>query len=391
MPTESESTVTEISSNIFFREFTFSSNEFFPPDGQKELADHILWLDELLFIIQTKERNPKDVKNRQTENSWFKNTVLKKAKNQIKDSVSFFRSYGSIRIKNQQDHHLDVAGAYSQFSKKIIIYEPNSRLLDEGNRMVKFYESAEVGNIHIFHMEDYYNISKTLHTPTELDEYLSFRERIYLRHKSTISIWPEQYILAHFLNTDDETAIDASYIQSLPRLARDAADFDMSSIFSGFYEKIHPVAQKESRDYYHILKETAKLKRYELLEFKKRFTEMSDIVGREEFALPARFTNERTGCGFTFIALAGETEKWENYLFSITELYKYKRKLQKCVGVLMHKDGDFRNIYWAYLDSDWEYDKEMELQLAKLEHGNYGPGFIKRYDRYRFEGDSSNS
>lgn len=390
MATESESIVTKINSNIFFKEFTFAKNEFYPPDGQKELADHVLWLDELLLIVQTKERNPKDVKSAVEENNWFNNTVLKKAKNQIKDSVAFFKSYDNIDIHNLLDHKLDIAGAYSELTNKIIVYKPNSNLISEVNRMLKFYESADVGNIHIFNIEDYYNICKTLHTPTELDDYLKFRERIYLKHKEIISIWPEQYMLAHFLNTDNESVIEPRYIETLPKLARDSEDYDMSHVLLDFYDKIHLSEHKESKDYYFILKEIAKMKRYELSEFKKRFITMFNNVTKGEFTLPERFTNGRTGCGFVFISLISDLDKWENVLYNNAEIYKYKRQLQKCIAIIMFKNGEYRDVYWAFMDSPWVYNKELEEEVAELEQGLYGPGTIKEYDRYRFA-DNNNS
>ena len=90
MQTESKDLVTRISSNVFYKEFTFHKNNFITPHGQKELADNVLWIDDLLFLIQVKERNASEVKTTVEENKWFENTVLKKAKNQIKDSLSFF-------------------------------------------------------------------------------------------------------------------------------------------------------------------------------------------------------------------------------------------------------------------------------------------------------------
>lgn len=80
MQTESEDLVTRISSNVFYKEFTFHKNNFITPRGQKELADNVLWIDDLLFLIQVKERNASEVKTTVEENKWFENTVLKKAK-----------------------------------------------------------------------------------------------------------------------------------------------------------------------------------------------------------------------------------------------------------------------------------------------------------------------
>ncbi|NEW81933.1 MAG: hypothetical protein GZ094_06175 [Mariniphaga sp.] len=75
--TESEAYIAELNSNFFFKEFTFSSNKFKVDEkGEElELADNVVWLDDLLMIIQVKERN-KSV-NSNIEN-WFKNKFLKK-------------------------------------------------------------------------------------------------------------------------------------------------------------------------------------------------------------------------------------------------------------------------------------------------------------------------
>lgn len=390
METESESIVTEINSNIFFKEFTFAKNDFYPPDGQKELADHILWLDDILFIIQTKERNPFDIKTSIEENKWFANTVLKKAKNQIKDSINFFQTYKRIDIHNLQNHKLDVSGAYSETASKIIIYKSNSDLINHEYRLMKFYESSDVGLIHIFHIQYYSKLCKTLHTPTELDEYLKFRQRIYLLHKNIIKQYPEEYILAHYLNTDDESTIDPRYMATLPNLANDIALYDMSSILKDFYNKIHYKQNKDSIDYYGILKQIAKLKRYELTEFKKRFISMFEYVTTGEFHFPERFTNLRTGCGFVFISLTDDFDKWEDIIYNNNLIYKYKRQLQKCIAVLMVKDAEYRNIYWSFMDFPWHYDQNLEMELELMEKGVYGSGQIKEFTRYRFTDEGNN-
>ena len=147
MQTESEDLVTRISSNVFYKEFTFHKNNFITPHGQKELADNVLWIDDLLFLIQVKERNASEVKTTVEENKWFENTVLKKAKNQIKDSLSFFSLYDEIKLKNVRNHIIDIAKAGTTTTNKIIIYKPNSLMLSNKNKSLKFCQSSVYGNI----------------------------------------------------------------------------------------------------------------------------------------------------------------------------------------------------------------------------------------------------
>ena len=385
MTTQSENIVTLISSNVFYKEFTFDKNDFYPEDGKKELADNVLWLDDLLFIIQVKERNPIEVKSEEEENKWFKNTVLKKAKKQIADSVDFFNKYSEIKIKNIRDHSIDISKANLNGINKVIIYMPNSSLISDDNKSIKFYESKQLGNIHIFNIEDYLWICKFLITPTELDEYLKFRERIYLKHKEIIKLYPEQYILGHFLNTNDESIIQEEYVETFGQLVDDVDDFDVSSILNNFLEKIRIVEQKKSTNYYSILKEIAKLKRYELLEFKKRFRQIISDVNSSKFSMPYRFTNTRTGCGFVFIPLMPDKiEYWENALLNFTEIYKYKRKLGKCLGVLTYKTGDYFDINWAFIKNDFTYNKELENDVAR-DSEFYENGEMKQVDRYKLK------
>ena len=90
--TESELHIAELNSNAFFKEFTYSSTKFkIDEKGQElELADNVVWLDDLLQIIQIKERNKSGDSN---DENWFNNKVLRKAVKQIKDTISYFETY----------------------------------------------------------------------------------------------------------------------------------------------------------------------------------------------------------------------------------------------------------------------------------------------------------
>lgn len=385
MKTKSENIVAKISSNVFYKEFTFDKNDFYPEDGKKELADTVLWLGDLLFIIQVKERNTNEIKSEAEENVWFDNKVLKKAKDQIAKSIEYLNRYSEIKIKNVLNHTIDISKAKKNGINKVIVYMANNSLISREKRSMKFYESKKLGNIHIFNIEDYLWVCKFLITPTELDEYLKFRERIYLKHKEIITLYPEQYILGHFLNTEDESNIQEEYIETFSKLADDVETFDVSGVLTNFLEKIRYEEQRESKNYYSILTEIANLKRYELLEFKKRFKQIIEDVMSQNFSMPYRFTIPRTGCGFVFIPLLQDKiEYWENALVNFTTIYKYKRQLNKCLGVLTYKTGEYFDINWAFIKGDWSYDKELEEAIEK-ETEFYGEEEIKHVERYKLK------
>lgn len=320
--TYSEHIVTGINSNIFFEEFTFHKNDFYPKDGKKELADNILSLDNLLFIIQIKERNKE--KSKESVDKWFNNKVLKKAKNQIKNTLKYLQEYEEIPITNVKNQTIDVANVDFTKAKKLIIYKTEEEL-NENYRNLKFYESKTGILIHVFNIIEYFWICKFLITPTELDEYLSFRERIYLKHKKIITIYPEQYILGHFINTDDESIINEKYIESLSKIKDDTIDFNLSSFIKVFNDRIVNTEQKKSTDYHSIIKEIARLKRYELLEFKSRFLKIIEDSKLNELKLPYRFISPTTNCGFVFTSITMEySTYWKSAILNMNESFKYK-------------------------------------------------------------------
>jgi hypothetical protein len=383
MTTKSENIVSKISSNVFYKEFTFDKNDFYPEDGKKELADTVLWLGDLLFIIQVKERNPNEIKSKIEEDEWFENKVLNIAKGQITKSLEYLNKYTEIKIKNIRNHSIDISKVNKIGINKIIIYMLNNSQISIEKRSIKFYESKKSGNIHIFNIEDYLLVCKFLITPTELDEYLKFRERIYLKHKEKITLYPEQYILGHFLNTENESIIQEEYIKIFSKLADDINDFYFSGILNNFLEKIRIEEHKEPKFYYPILTEIASLKRYELLEFKKRFLQIIKDVKSSNFSLPYRFNIPRTGCGFVFIPLPqDDIEYSENALINFTEIYKYKHKLNKCIGVLAYKTGEYFDVNWTIIKESWSFNKDFEKALEQ-ESEFYGEEELKKNERYK--------
>src|SRR5438105_1983864 len=94
-----EQRIAAIARTIFLPEFSFAANRFqVEKDGEVELADHVVWVDDLLIAIQMKERQA-DLH----EGNWFENKV-KKATKQVRDTLSFLSKYDAIVLENQRGH-----------------------------------------------------------------------------------------------------------------------------------------------------------------------------------------------------------------------------------------------------------------------------------------------
>ncbi len=360
--TESEAHIAKLNSTYFFKEFSFSSTKFKENNrGEElELADNVVWLDDLLLITQIKERNKSNDGN--IEN-WFARKVLRKAVKQIKDTIKYFEKYNDISIKNEKGHLLNVTEAIKNAPIKLIAYHCDESL-SEKNRFLKFYQSKDVGLIHLFHIEDYNGICNILITPFEIKDYLNFRELLYSRHKDILNIYPEQYILGHYIETTDVSEINPKYIENLTNLVHDESDFDVSFIIENFKEKIR--LKPDKLEYYSIIKEIAKLNRSDLRAFKERFNFVIDKAKNQEFTLPTRMTSLNSNCGFIFTVLEyKQKNRWKTALTNFIEAHKYDQRLNKTIGMVVYfnPNDKYFDINWGLVEFEWEYNKEFEELL----------------------------
>ncbi|KAB2887862.1 MAG: hypothetical protein F9K32_18530 [Desulfobulbaceae bacterium] len=377
-----ETTVSLINVNVFFKEFSFSKNDFIDVETNQmqEFADNVVWLDDIFFIYQIKDRKPSD----SDDIKWFENKVLKIGVRQIKKTLQYLNTCTQVTITNAKGHKVNISEAKKNSPRKIIVYTPGN-LFPEHKRFIKFYESGEVGLIHLFHSEDYYWICKYLLTPAEVDEYLYFREAFYNQQKLILNKFPEQYILAHFLETLETDHIDSKYIDNLKIIDNETIDFDISFLIDNFTSNIRTI--KHETEYYPIIREIAKLNRSEMAEFKKRFVRCLEVCKKNKSDLPYRVYFPRTDCGFVFIPLTiQESSVWKRALNNFTIGHKYDRKAGKCVGVatsyITTSGGNNFDINWVYMEFPWKFD----LKIDSLLRENFPFREVKHkqiYNRYK--------
>ena len=247
--------------------------------------------------------------------------------------------------------------------RKIRIYSPSNNFPEE-LRYERFYNSSEIGLIHLFHVEDYYWICKYLLTPTEVDEYLEFRECYYLADPERSNLLPEQYLLAHFMETLETSYVNPRYIANLQHLKCNTDLFDLSYIIENF---TNGTIHDNPAEYYPIIREISKLNRTELYEFKKRFIKSIEVCEKNEFNTPYRIYVPRTGCGFVFIPLhSSKLKYWKNALDNLVKAHRYEQKAKKCIGVSISKNpnmSEYLQLYWNYIEGEWKYDTEVEILL----------------------------
>jgi hypothetical protein len=231
----------------------------------------------------------------------------------------------------------------------------------------KFHRSKTAGVIHLIAANDYLGIVRTLLTPPELSEYLSFREELIDKWGAEIETLPEQAPVGQYLSGDADAAPSMAFVDYLLALEHRLDEWDISGIIKQFPEQI--TTGNEPTDYYSIVTELAKLKRNELREFKKRFQLSMEKCRANEFVKPYRMACPRTNCGFVFIPLETEfIEHKRQGLQNLTYACKYDLKLQKCIGVSFapEKDGWY-SVAWCFMEFPWELDEELD---ERLRHNN---------------------
>ena len=366
MATTSENIISQINSLVFFKEFTFCKNDFkdLNTNQKLEFADNVVWLDDIFWVYQIKEKENAT----SDDKKWFENKILNKAVKQIKNTINYFSTYPEIEIENEKGHKLDITKAKEFEQKKLIIYSADSDFSKE-LRNIKFYDSRDIGLIHLFHYEDYFEMCKHLITPAEVDEYLSFRERFYTFAPESCDALPEQYFLGHFFETPDTNHFDARYVNNLIEYCVGDDDFDISGLIEHFNERM--IYQNSKTEYYSTIKEFAKLNRAELIYFKKCLVAALKYADRKYFVKPIRVYFLRTDCAIIFVPLSDQfPNTWKNILQNLTIFHKYTSKAKKAIGIAIFKHkksiDDFE-MHWHYVEQDWKYDAELKQRCMEFE------------------------
>jgi hypothetical protein len=375
----------QLNGSTFWKEFTFSQNQFSPRPGQElELADSFVWIGDTAFIIQMKERaEPKD--DPEAERRWFKDAILRTAVRQIKDSIRFLSEHTSISIANERGQRHDVNGHDIKHIEKIILYAAGPSL-PEDCRRIQRHVSQTAGFIHVFERDNYSHVVKTLAVPEEVRRYLQYRQNALQTLSDAKVAVVEADILAAYMS--DETLPTPNSHQALDRLFDDTAQTDLSPIMDRLADHIQN--PDSGTDYVRILMEFAKLPRSGWRAAKERLDLVITQARNGEFERPYRFAFPPTDCSFMFSAFfpgmestGPEGEKARRTgLLNLTATAKHLNETAKGVGVLASKDGDHFHLDWCLIDHPWKRDPDFEAHIARS--NLFGAVREKKIDGYYF-------
>ena len=385
--------ISTTNAGIFFREFSFSSTKFTPPDNTElELADHVVVIDGRLLIFQLKERE-KPTKNESKEKKWFEKKIVRAATRQIRDTLGYLERY-CIDVSNERGRRVRL-GANSAVGTdsaiKVVVYRPGDRLPHEcGGK--KFYKSKSSGVIHLINDSDWIRVLHTLVTPSEVIEYLDMRESLCAMYPGEMMAMDEKSIVGQFLLGEKLVRPSLGFAEFVDRHRQNYEKFDLTGILSSLGAKgtagnsgvpgmpSWPSATI-SEDYYPILEDLARLGRTDCGFFKQRFQLCWDSC-RDNQERVTRFVASSVGVGFIFLVVpSGRAHVTGLDLAAYTEIHKYDRRLRCCIGISFSPlSDDERYIAWMRIEREWVHDHELDALVAQANLPPLRTGVFPTYE-----------
>lgn len=332
---ELEKNISETHENYFYKEFTFSLNKLAAAGGEIEFADNFVYLDEIAFVYQMKNRTKAEQQTtHDNEKKWFEKKVIGKGSKQIRTSLDVLIQKESFLLTNQRGHEVEIIPSIIKTLHKVIIYSPNNELPSKFFNK-KFYDSTEGGIIHLFPKQVYKGVVHTLLTLTELSNYLVFRENMIKRWRlgmNDLTYVIEAALLGQYLHNDIESKPDNAYkeyyLKHVANQNSTVEDWDMSGVLHKAFDRA-----EEKDEYYIWMKEIAKLNRFERKEFKERWAKAMKQANHNMTSPPYFFISSRTKCGFVFLPVVqADKHRADKNLISAVTAEKYRHKIDKCIG-----------------------------------------------------------
>lgn len=172
--TNSEKLLSSFSENYFYKELVYADLKFTPIGGTEiELADLIINLEDIILAIQLKERNEKDrTQDKNIEEKWLKKKC-KKAKEQIKDTISY--------ITSEKVSFINARGKKTIINPNaevvpLVVFENDS--ISEYEHLLRNHTNDGLA-VNCMSIYDFKLMCKQLLSPIEIIEYLKWREVFY--------------------------------------------------------------------------------------------------------------------------------------------------------------------------------------------------------------------
>ena len=355
---------TQQNENAFLRAFSFSTIQLpVSSAGDVELADRVILMDEIGFIVQLMEREQKVASKAGDLEKWITNHVVRRGVKRIQNTHDLLKSYLGLSLVNGFGHRVLISPKDPELLVSIIIYRvpPKTRAF----RAARFKKNRNGGFVHILRDSDYFEIARHFVTPAELIDYFGFRRDILINWDPAAAGVSEaaligQYLLEDYSSAPDERFESASRSRGGPTACE--FSFVLDSLATAIASQEGDYADS---DCYEILSELARLARYELRALKQEVRLALEAVRANRFELPFRIASSRTGSGFLVLPVTKEFhDRALEALQSLSLASKYELDLERQVGIGMWRNSEFVDIKWIFLNGRNLPDPDLDERLA---------------------------
>jgi len=204
--------------NVFLRAFSFATIQLpRTPEEEGELSDRVVFVDNIGFIVQLKEREQKVASKPGDLEKWVANNVVKKAVKQVQNTRDLLRTYKGLSLVNHFGHRVYVPPRDPDDLVSMIIYRvpPKARAF----RAARFKKGRNGGFVHILRDLEYFEICEHFVTPAELVDYFSFRRDILINWDPAVTAVSEGALIGQYLSEDYSSAPDPSFEKPRARAA----------------------------------------------------------------------------------------------------------------------------------------------------------------------------
>jgi len=321
----------------------------------------VILIGGLGVIIQLSEHEVRGKPKAAELEKWFA-TELKKWMNQIRQTRDLISSYDGISLVNDAGHRVWVARADLQDVAALILHRT---VRAKGHVPLRCGKSRSAGFVHIMSDRDYYGIRDYLITPSELVDYLRFRQDILSRPFPVPANVSEDALLGQYLFEELDAPPDARYETAGRTFRGDPNVWAFSYVLQNLSAQIaRRDAESVEGIYQPILTEVARLGRSELRELRTYLRLSLEAVRADRFELPYRLSCASTKCGF--LVLPGSAEfrlRAREALESLAVASKYELGMDRQVSLAMWRSGEIIDIDWLYTDGPNPPDEKLDKRL----------------------------
>ncbi len=350
--------------NAFLRAFSFPTLQL-PrnPADESELADRVVFIDDIGFIVQLREREQKVASKPGDLEKWVANNIVKKAAKQVQNTRELLRSYKGLSLVNHFGHRVYVPPRDPDDLVSIIIYRVPAKA--RAFRAARFKKGRNGGFIHILRDVEYFEICEHFVTPAELVDYFNFRRDILINWEPAVTAVSEEALIGQYLLEDYSSQPDARF-EKAARSRGGPTACEFTFVLDSLASRI--AAQNSDQadtDCYEVLTEIALLRRYELKALKQQLRLALEAVRANRFELPFRIASGRTGCGFLIVPVTREFhERAMDALKSLSVASKHELDLPRQVGIGMWRNSEFVDIEWIFQEGSNPPNPELDERLA---------------------------